>query len=147
VRALKRLSREEARSVAAVMPPTRRLRFVLGQILRPCVLGYASLGLAVLLWGLTYKLSRYDLQHLNAPSRIPAAKLWIQHRYPSVTTSPPSTKIKLIPEARPFQVPSQQQVSQERAEWLAWPLEPQAVATSGSLIPFRSPPSHSFWLI
>jgi hypothetical protein len=143
VRALKRLSREEVRSVAAVVPPTRRLRFIFVQILRPCVLGYASLGLAVLLWGLTYKLSRYDLQHFNAPSRIPAAKLWIQHRYPSVTASLPSTKIKVIPAAKPSQVPNEQQVSHERGEWFARPLEPQAVATSGSLIPFRSPPSHS----
>ncbi|HTV15559.1 MAG TPA: hypothetical protein VME68_12640 [Acidobacteriaceae bacterium] len=46
---------------------------------RPCAFGLLGLSLAVVLWGLGYKLSLYH-QHANAGLRTPVAKLWVTHR-------------------------------------------------------------------
>lgn len=49
------------------------------QMLRPCVLGFLGLGLAVFLWGFSWKLSRYD-NHRKASTRDSVAKMWIEPR-------------------------------------------------------------------
>jgi hypothetical protein len=47
--------------------------------LRPCAFGLVGLALAVVLWGLGYKLSLYH-RHPDPATRTPVAKLWLAPR-------------------------------------------------------------------
>jgi hypothetical protein len=109
-------------------------------IRRPCALGFIALAIAVVLWGLDYKLSLYH-QHANRAPRAAMAKLWTGPRgisLPEVSIS--GTRSHLIPglSAIPHQ-----------SRWLPWlshaaftpPMHSCGVESPGSLIQPRSPPA------
>jgi hypothetical protein len=114
-------------------------------IRRPCALGLIGLAIAVVLWGLGYKLSLYH-QHPNPAPLTAVAKLWTGPRGLSVpVVSVSGTRSHLIPGLSA--IPSQN-------HWLPWrshaaftpPMHSCGVESPGSLIQPRSPPAQRLHL-
>ncbi len=122
--------------------PRRRPAFEFSalDVLRPCVLGCAALAIAVLLWGYGYKLSLYH-QH-ERHSQVPVAKLWIEHRSSAFSSA---SKLRIRANSLTVSLPFAHLAPHNLCE-LEQPLDRPSfkvarLATAGSLIPLRSPPS------
>ena len=116
------------------------------QILRPCALGIIGLAIAVVLWGVGYKLSLYH-RHAAPSSSVPVAKLWIGSRNASVTAASRfKAKSHLVPGSQAFSVPIQRLPHYSRASACMLSVCMRDVAYFGFLIPFRSPPPPRFIL-
>jgi hypothetical protein len=114
------------------------------QILRPCALGIIGLAIAVVLWGVGYKLSLYH-RHAAPSSSVPVAKLWIGSRNASVTAASRfKAKSHLVPGSQAFSVPIQRLPHLSRAVACNLPVCTRGVAHFDFLIPFRSPPPPHF---
>ena len=119
--------------------PAWRRRF------RPYAIGIAGLAIAVVLWGVGYKLSRY---HRHAtPSSTPVARVWIRSRGASSNiASRLKVKSKSILDSLALDVPIQRLPFSKRCSARALSSYAPVVAFFGFLIPFRSPPPLRFYL-
>jgi hypothetical protein len=111
--------------------------------LSPLALGLVSIALAVVLWGVGYRLSRYH-NHPGPSSRITFTKLGIK-RYSESLAVPPTFRVKshVAPNSQALPV-REAALSARCAAKIASDLHAQGFETSTYLIPARSPPSNRF---
>ena len=110
----------------------------------PHALGLIALAITVALWGYGYKLSLYH-RHTAPSQRVLVAKLWIEPRGASVAAASGfEAKSHLIPDAQALSVASQELVSCISVFVFIPSSTSRGIAYFDFLIPFRSPPPHSF---
>jgi hypothetical protein len=118
-------------------------RFSWKPILRPCVLGFFGMTIAIVLWGLSSKLSQYH--HRSCPSsRVTAARLWIEQRNGPVAATP-TLRIRSHSVSRSQLLPSRSQGCPRFDPAACIPAAHRSrVQSLGSFIPSRSPPIDTF---
>jgi hypothetical protein len=115
-------------------------------IVRPLTLGLISLALAIVLWGVGYRLSLYGLSR-SASARVGVAKLWVGPRQAACADSPTKGPAQPLPDSQLVGPKS-----------YTSPCYPDAFfspsAASASYVRFRSlvgtlrsPPAPPLWLI
>lgn len=126
-------------------PPSSYLSW--SQLSRSRVVGLIGLAIAVALCGLGYKLSSYR-RHPGPSSQASIAKMWIERRSAfGVAASTLNTRLHLISASQALPVPIQQSPHQSRAAVCIFPASTRDVAYFESLIPSRSPPADSCYLV
>lgn len=129
----------EKRERGGDIPQGSPHRFFASKAFRPCVLGWAALAIAVLLWGYGYKLSLYHQDKHS--SQIPVAKLWIEHRDSVVSAASELHAQTIIPTISvPALASIPQNLLQEERPISRLAIRYAGIAALGSLIPLRSPP-------
>ncbi len=119
----------------------------LRELLRPCVLGFVGLAIAVTLWGFGYKLSLY-LHPPNTVSRVSVARLWFEQRNSFVAATPrPGARANGFSRLHPFEVPAQRFPRLSPGVTCVVPYDARGVRIFHSLIPSRGPPSFIFLLM
>jgi len=114
------------------------------RILRPTSLGCLGLALAILVWGYSYRLSRYSV-HQDTASRALTAKLWVDQRdHAEIGLVHTGARVDRQGSSGTPDAPPQQLFT------FVLPSTPSARpafiqhACFTPLLPFRSPPSDSF---
>ena len=116
----------------------------LKRLLHPYSLGLMGLAIAIVLWGTGYKLSLY-CPHPAHSSRVPVAKLWTEPRTPSVDAiSGRQAKSHLLPGPQIFLATYRLRPSLNRSTGFCLCRRYRGITSHDFLIPFRSPPTHSF---
>ena len=116
----------------------------LRRLLHPYSLGLVGLAIAIVLWGTGYRLSLY-CPHPAHSSRVPVAKLWTEPRIPSLAAiSARTAKSHLLPGPQAFPATCRLPPSLNRATGSCLCRRYRGITSHDFLIPFRSPPTHSF---
>jgi hypothetical protein len=111
------------------------------QILKPRVLGYLALGLAVFLGGTGYRFSQYT-RSTNLATKVAINKLWDDHRKPSLSAASGLVlKAHGIPTTNAIAAAVQPCTSLQFAMPCTAAPAPRSVAISPSSLSFRGPPS------
>ena len=112
-------------------------------VVRPCAFGLLALAIAVVLWGLAYKLSLYN--HPGSSPRAVVAKLWTGPRSPALVLPPMGRRSPHVPVSLDFLPSSATPLPHIEIAGDAAPF--QAADTSGILrtcLHLRSPPPPAF---